>query len=48
MLLKAVPNPAGRFAKLDPSPLNCAAVIIPEAFTLLISNPCECKFCVWN
>ena len=30
------------------SPENCAAVIIPEAFIWLISNPAECKFCVWN
>jgi len=46
VLLKAVPNPAGRFAKLEPSPLNCAAVIIPEAFILFISNPSACRFCV--
>ena len=45
MLLNAVPNPAGRFSKLDPSPLNCAAVIIPEALILLISinKRCKCK-----
>ena len=38
MLLNAVPNPAGRFSKLDPSPLNCAAVIIPIESTFVTSS----------
>ena len=47
-LLKAVPNPAGKFNKSEPSPTNFEAVIIPDAFIWFISNPAECKFCVWN
>ena len=48
MLLNAVPNPAGKEVKLEPSPLNDDAVIIPDALIWFISNPSECKFCVWN
>ena len=35
---------------MDALPLisNDEAVIIPEALILLISNPSECKFWVWN
>ena len=32
----------------SPLPLNVVAVIIPEEFIWFTSNPCECKFCVWN
>ena len=41
MLLNAVPNPAGKEVKLEPSPLNDDAVIIPEAFIWFTSNPSE-------
>ena len=38
MLLNAVPNPAGKEVKLEPSPLNYVAVITP-AFPNLILLP---------
>ena len=34
--------------KFEPSPANDDAVIIPDAFIWLTSNPAECKFWVWN
>ena len=40
MLLNAVPNPEGKDVRLDPSPLNDDAVIIPDAFIWFISKPC--------
>ena len=42
MLLKAVPNPAGRFVKSDPSPTNDVAVITP-AFPNFILFPTSTK-----
>ena len=46
-LLSAVENPLTP-VRFEPSPLNCDAVIIPEALIWLTSKPAECKFCVWN
>ena len=44
-LLSAVENPLTPVSS-EPSPLNCDAVTIPDAFIWLTSNPAECKFCV--
>ena len=45
-LLNAVENPLTPVSS-EPSPLNCDAVTIPDAFIWFTSNPAECKFCVW-
>ena len=42
MLLNAVPNPAGKEVKLEPSPLNDVAVITP-AFPNFILLPTSIK-----
>ena len=36
MLLNAVPNPAGKFVKSDPSPTKLVAVIIPVEPNLIL------------
>ena len=51
MLLNAVPNPAGKFVKSDPSPTKLVAVMTPAFPNLILfptsidatERPVECK-----